>query len=97
MSPGSTPSPAERSTAAGIRVAVLVFGRLADVLGRDTIPVRVPRPATVRDVAAAVLATVAEPHAIPPLAYAVNRAHVPADHAVEDGDEVALLPPLAGG
>jgi molybdopterin converting factor small subunit len=31
-----------------------------------------------------------------PLA-AVNRVHAFADHPVEDGDEVAFLPPLAGG
>jgi molybdopterin converting factor small subunit len=30
------------------------------------------------------------------LAFAVNRAHTTADAPVDDGDEVALLPPLAG-
>lgn len=98
MSASSTPSPTQPSRATDLQVDVLVFGRLVDVLGKNTVRVWVPRPATVRDVAAAVVATVAEPApAVPPLAYAVNRTHVPADHEVDDGDEVALLPPVAGG
>ena len=31
------------------------------------------------------------------LMYAVNRAYVTRDHAVADGDEVALIPPVSGG
>ncbi|MEY4226800.1 MAG: hypothetical protein RL190_1557, partial [Actinomycetota bacterium] len=33
----------------------------------------------------------------PGIAYAVNRAYVEADHALADGDEVALIPPVSGG
>lgn len=33
----------------------------------------------------------------PGLLYAVNRAYAPADHPLEDGDEVALIPPVSGG
>ena len=28
---------------------------------------------------------------------AVNRAYVPKDHALSDGDEVAVIPPVSGG
>lgn len=31
------------------------------------------------------------------VAYAVNQATVPADTVLQDGDEVAFLPPLGGG
>ena len=31
------------------------------------------------------------------LVYAVNRAYVERDHALEDGDEIALIPPVSGG
>jgi MoaE-MoaD fusion protein len=31
------------------------------------------------------------------LVYAVNRAYVERDHALADGDEVALIPPVSGG
>jgi molybdopterin synthase catalytic subunit len=33
----------------------------------------------------------------PGIAYAVNRAYVEPDHALADGDEVALIPPVSGG
>jgi molybdopterin synthase catalytic subunit len=31
------------------------------------------------------------------LLYAVNKAYAPRDHALADGDEVALIPPVSGG
>ncbi len=31
------------------------------------------------------------------LLYAVNRSYAPRDHALADGDEVALIPPVSGG
>lgn len=31
------------------------------------------------------------------LAFAVNQTYVPAQTALKDGDEVALIPPVAGG
>src|SRR5258707_14134629 len=31
------------------------------------------------------------------LLYAVNRAYVERDHALKDGDEVAVIPPVSGG
>jgi MoaE-MoaD fusion protein len=33
----------------------------------------------------------------PGLVYAVNREYVERDHALDDGDEVALIPPVSGG
>ncbi len=38
-----------------------------------------------------------EEQARPSLAFAVNQTYVPADSVLEDGDEVALIPPVAGG
>jgi molybdopterin converting factor small subunit len=88
-------APAPR--AGSIQVEVLVFGQLVELLGRRTMSVRLPRPATARDVFDAVLATLPDPApCVPPLAFAINRAHATPESTVEDGDEVALLPPLAG-
>jgi len=90
----SAPVPA----AGTIQVEVLVFGQLVELLSTSSLSVRLPRPATALDVLHSVLATLPGPApSIPPLAFAVNRAHSTPDAAVEDGDEVALLPPLAGG
>jgi molybdopterin converting factor small subunit len=82
--------------AAAIRV--LLFAHYAELVGREQLTVRVATPATVRDVVRAVRGGVAGGVALPeqPLA-AVNAAHAPLDTPVREGDEVALLPPLAGG
>jgi len=32
-----------------------------------------------------------------PVAFAVNKAYVSADHVLSDNDEVAFIPPLGGG
>ncbi|MGH2669342.1 MAG: MoaD/ThiS family protein [bacterium] len=79
-------------------VTVRFFARYAELAGCETAAVAVPAPATVRDVVRRVRATLPGADALPerPLA-AVNLRHVKLDAPVHDGDEVALLPPIAGG
>jgi molybdopterin converting factor small subunit len=76
-------------------VQVRFFASYAELAGRDHTSVAVPLPATVADVVRRVRADVP---ALPerPLA-AVNLRHARLDAPVADGDEVALLPPVAGG
>jgi molybdopterin converting factor small subunit len=90
-----SPPPA---SATSITVEVLVFAKLAELLGRSSLRVTVPAPGTVGDVRDAVLASGPGLEGLAPaLAFAVNRAHTTADASIVEGDEVALLPPLAGG
>jgi molybdopterin converting factor small subunit len=79
-------------------VRVLFFAQYAELVGRDEAVVAVREPATVRDVIASVRQDLAGGHDLPvqPLA-ALNAIHARLDAPVRDGDEVALLPPLAGG
>lgn len=79
-------------------VTVRFFARYAELAGIDTASVRVADPATVADVLRAVRAALPAATALPerPLA-AVNLRQARLDAPVRDGDEVALLPPLAGG
>jgi molybdopterin synthase sulfur carrier subunit len=94
MSANSTPPP----SATSITVEVLVFAKLSELLGRTSLRVKLSAPATVGDVRDAVLASDPGLEGLTAaLAFAVNRAHTTADAPVDDGDEVALLPPLAGG
>ena len=81
-----------------LRVRVLFFATYADRVGRETEDFVLPAPATVGDVVRRVRAVLPGGERIPerPLA-AVNQVHARLDAAVADGDEVALLPPLAGG
>lgn len=89
-------TPSEPSRA--IRVTVRLFAQYAELIGADTLAVDLPQGATVADAVAAVRREARNGHQLPtrPLA-AVNLAHVLGDQRLSNGDEVALLPPLAGG
>lgn len=79
-------------------VTVRFFARYAELAGCESAAVAVPSTATVQDVVRRVRETVPGAQALPerPLA-ALNLRQVKLETAVRDGDEVALLPPLAGG
>ena len=79
-------------------VTVRFFARYAELAGRDSIALAVPAAATVGDVLARVRQEIPEAGAFPdrPLT-ALNLRQVRLDAQVKEGDEVALLPPLAGG
>jgi molybdopterin converting factor small subunit len=79
-------------------VTVRFFARYAELAGCESAAVAVPSPATVQDVVRRVRETVPGAGALPerPLA-AINLRQVKLNAPVRDGDEVALLPPVAGG
>jgi molybdopterin synthase catalytic subunit/molybdopterin synthase sulfur carrier subunit len=81
-----------------IRVRVTFFALARDLAGAGNADVELPAGATNATLLAALvgrypaLATLAG-H----LRFAVNNAYVPGDHALGDGDEVAVIPPVSGG
>ncbi|HVZ74591.1 MAG TPA: molybdenum cofactor biosynthesis protein MoaE [Polyangia bacterium] len=81
-----------------MRVTVLYFAVLRERVGAERETLDVPAPG---DVAAARAALATRHPAIAPLLpivrSAVNRAFVPDAHALAEGDELALIPPVAGG
>ncbi len=79
-------------------IRVRLFARYAELVGRAEAAVSVPLPATVGDVVQRLRDDIPAARALPerPLA-AVNLRQVKLDARVKDGDEVALLPPIAGG
>jgi molybdopterin synthase catalytic subunit len=79
-------------------VRVLFFARYAELVGRQAATVALDLPATVGDVIHRVRQDLPGGAEIPerPLA-ALNAEHARLDARVADGDEVALLPPIAGG
>ena len=87
----------ERPSPSGT-IRVRFFARYAELVGRAEAAVAVPLPATVGDVVRRVRDEFPGGQALPerPLT-AVNLQHVKLDASVRDGDEVALLPPIAGG
>lgn len=83
-----------------MRINLLAFGILRDLLGSSVGPVDLPAGSTVRDLLER--CRLAHHGAAPPdlwssLAVAVNREYVSASQPLADGDEVALLPPVSGG
>jgi len=77
---------------------VKLFARYAELVGQDEVRLFLPLPATVADVVRRTRDEIPGASGIPerPLA-ALNLRHVKLDAPVQDGDEVAFLPPLAGG
>jgi molybdopterin converting factor small subunit len=80
------------------KVSVRFFARYAELAGCESTAVTVFTPATVHDVIARIREVFPGTQAMPPRPLAaLNRRQVKLDALVNDGDEVALLPPLSGG
>ena len=79
-------------------VRVLLFARYAELASREAIEVPIPADATVADVLTHLRLSVPGAEALPgrPLV-AVNQIHAQLNTPVTDGDELAVLPPMAGG
>lgn len=80
-----------------ITVSVLLFASYADALGRSSLALTLAPPATVGDVLARVRALPGAERVPPRPLVAVNEAYAAAGDALADGDEVAIIPPTAGG
>ena len=76
---------------------VLLFARYADELGGDTVTVRLPDGATASDVLAAVRLLPGAERLPPSPLVAVNHRYAGPGDRVCEGDEVALIPQVAGG
>jgi molybdopterin converting factor small subunit len=81
-----------------IRVTLKLFAQYAELVGIQQLDVELPQGATVADAVTALRRQVTAAAALPerPLA-ARNLTHVLPTQRLTDGDELALLPPLAGG
>lgn len=80
-----------------LQLQVLLFGRYAELFGTESLPVSLPAGATVADALQAVREQPAGNLLPRHLLCAVNLRQASLDQALAAGDELALLPPLAGG
>lgn len=77
---------------------IRLFATLKDRAGQDTVPVSLETPATVQDILDSIgqsfpqLAT-----SLTTVVVAVNKEFAFAQTAVQEGDEIALFPPVSGG
>ena len=86
-----------RTTSAPLTVRVLLFASYAETLGLDSVELTFSHQATVGDALERVRALPGGERLPPKPLCAVNLSHVRADTPLSGGDELAILPPLAGG
>ena len=79
-----------------MRVTVLLFASYAEALGASSIDLELSAGARVRDLLARVRA-MAGSRPLPPAMVAMNQSYAQPDDAVNPGDEIAIIPPVAGG
>ena len=78
-------------------VTVLLFASYADAFGTSSLSVELPRESTVSDVVAAVRGKPGADRLPATPLVAVNLEYAAASTVVREGDEVAFIPPVAGG
>jgi molybdopterin converting factor subunit 1 len=81
-----------------VTVHVRLFAVLREKAGTSEFPLQLPDGATVADARGPLLerAPALREH-IGRVAYAVNRSYVKPETRLNDGDELALIPPVSGG
>jgi molybdopterin synthase sulfur carrier subunit len=80
-----------------LTVRVLLFASYAETLGFDAVELTFDGAATVEDAIGRLRALPGGERLPPRPLCAVNLSQVPLDTALASGDELAVLPPLAGG
>lgn len=81
-----------------MKVRLLFFAVLRDIAGSDERELAVAEGTTAREVWESLRASYAKlaEYAQPPMV-AINEAYASADAVLRDGDELAFIPPVAGG
>jgi molybdopterin converting factor small subunit len=85
------------AAASKVSVRVLLFASYAERLGFDSLEMSLPSPATVGLVIERLRTLPGGDYLSAQPLCAVNLAHVGPEALLATGDEVAVLPPLAGG
>lgn len=78
-------------------IRVLLFASYADAIGAPEVALELPAGARVRDVLAKVQEMAAGRRIPDKPMVAVNQRYAAADQPVSASDEVAIIPPVAGG
>jgi molybdopterin synthase sulfur carrier subunit len=81
-----------------MKVKVRLFAGLRELIGQQEIIVRLAEGATVGDLRDRLSRDYPRlTPFLPTLVCAVNEDYKPPEHGLQDGDEVALIPPISGG
>ncbi len=94
-------SPIQDGTGHPITITARLFALYREAAGQDRVEVGVPPGTTIRGLWSPLLAVAPglgrASAAAGSTGYAVNGTWAKADHVLQDGDEVAFLPPVSGG
>lgn len=77
-----------------MKIRVLLFAGIREKIGKGEFVVELPPEGTVAGLQERLGV---DPSVWSSLAFAVNQTYSPAGTPLQDGDEVALIPPVAGG
>jgi molybdopterin converting factor subunit 1 len=80
-----------------VNIRVRLFASYAEAAGKDELDVTLPAGATAADCLDAVRRAPWAARLPPSPAVAINQRYARSDAALREGDEVALIPPVAGG
>ncbi len=81
-----------------MKITCLIFGKYAEVVGTDKTEFELPEGASLVDAIQELRDTLPNGSRIPASTMvAINQVHALPTRILEEGDELALLPPLAGG
>ena len=80
-----------------MKITLKCFSHVKYAFDRDELAVELPAGSSAADLVARIRAEAGDKLEGIPLRVAVNRTFVPDGHALADGDEVALIPPVQGG
>lgn len=81
-----------------MHITVLLFASYRDLAGAESIGVELPDASSAADLVARLRSGGGRWESLPERpAVAVNRGYAPLSTTLADGDEVALIPPVAGG
>jgi molybdopterin converting factor subunit 1 len=78
-------------------VTLLLFASYADAFGASSLDMELPGVSTVGELLTAIRSRPGAERLPPRPLVAVNQAYAGLDSVVREGDEVALIPPVAGG
>jgi molybdopterin converting factor small subunit len=79
-----------------LRVTVLLFSSYAEAFGSTSIDLELDADASVSELLARIR-QMAEPRKLPGALVAVNQEYAGAAQRLSAGDEIAIIPPVAGG
>ena len=81
-----------------MQIRVKLFAIVRDRAGTSELGLELNDGATVASAVGALRERFpATAHLLSRCAFAVNRAYAPLDHAMREGDELAVIPPVSGG